>query len=160
MLSEELKNKLIEKQLNHSENIGKLVGKLYRYMQIWNEEKNPYPGKITLTPSVLALLSNINATGSNNKLLSKCSITTKQATSRLISETNKAGFIHLEKNKDDGRVNDITLTDAGAELLLTIWGNNLLLRGLFEQHLGKEKTQILLTLLYELSVGLKIADEI
>ena len=156
MLSEELKNKLVKNRPNPLENIGRLMGRISKYIHVWHEEKNPYPEVCRVTPSVAALLYNVELDGSQNKDLARCAFISKQAMSKLLIETEQDGLIEIEKNKQDSRANNITLTNVGAELLLSTWDINRKLIEEFETHLGKEKTQQLLSLLYELSEKLEI----
>ena len=156
MLSEQFKDKIVENKPAPNRNVGKLVGRLSRYIQLWHEENNPYPEVCRVTSSIAALLTNIELDGSHNKDLAKCAFTSKQAMSKLLIETEQDGLIEIEKNKEDCRANNITMTNQGAELLLAIWDNNRKLIEEFESHLGTEKVQQLLGLLCELSEGLEI----
>lgn len=159
MISDKLKRELVAKKLKPNENIGKLVGRLHRYIQIWYEEKNPNRHLYRVKPSLPALLSNINTDGGSNKELAHCAFISKQAMSKLLNETVKDGIVEIVKSKDDSRVNNIALTDKGAEVLISIWENNQHLIENFEKHLGKEKTKTLLALLTELSESLDICGK-
>lgn len=158
MLSEEFKNKLVKTRPSPQENIGRLMGRISKYVHVWHEEKNPYPEVCRITPSLAALLYNIDLDGSQNKDLAKCAFISKQAMSKLLIETDRDGVIAIDKDKEDCRANNITLTDRGAELLLSMWDNNRKLIEEFETYLGKGKTQQLLDLLYELSESLEISN--
>jgi DNA-binding MarR family transcriptional regulator len=158
MLSEQRKNKLIENRPLPKENIGKMLGRLARYLHLWHEEKNPYPEVCRITPSIGALLNNIELDGSQNKDLAKCAFTSKQAMSKLLIQSERDGIIEIEKNVEDSRANNITITNSGADLLLAIWNNNRKLIEEFETQLGKEKAQQLLNLLFELSERLEIKN--
>ena len=158
MLSKHIKNKLAENRPVQNENVGKMLGRLARYTQVWHEEKNPYPEVCRMTPSLAALLNNIELDGSQNKDLAKYAFTSKQAMSKLLIQTERDGIIEIEKNVEDSRANNITITSTGADLLLAIWDNNRKLIEEFEAQLGKKKTQQLLNLLLELSERLEIKN--
>lgn len=159
MLSEELKRELVEKKPNPSENIGKLFYRLFRYVQIWHEEKSLENGSYLIKPGLIALLSNISSNGSCNRELAERAFISKQGMSKLLNETLHDGIIEIGKNKNDSRANNIELTDKGAALLVSIWENNKFLIQNFEHHLGKEKTRNLLELLSELSESIKICGK-
>ena len=158
MLSEQIKIKLVKNRPLAKENVGKMMGLLARFIHVWHEDKNPYREVCRITPSLAALLNNIELEGSQNKDLAKCAFTSKQAMSKLLIQTEKDGIIEIEKNVEDSRANNITMTNSGADLLLSIWDNNQKLIEEFETQLGKKKTQQLLKLLYELSERLEIRN--
>ena len=160
MLSEQVKNKMVENRPTQNENFGRMLGRLVRYIHVWHEVKNPYPDLCRITPSLAALLNNIELDGSQNKDLAKCAFTSKQAMSKLLIQTERDGLIEIEKNVEDSRANNITITNTGADLLLAIWDNNRKLIEEFETQLGKKKTQQLLNLLFELSERLEMENSV
>lgn len=160
MLSEQYKIQLVELRPPINKNIGKLFGKLSRFIHIWHEERNPYPERSRISSSLAALLNNIDLDGNQNKDLVKCTFASKQAMSKLLIETEQDGLIEIQKNKEDCRANKIFLTDSGAEMLFAIWDSNEKLIEEFESHLGKEKTTQLLDLLSELSESLILKNKI
>lgn len=151
MLSEELKQKLTEALPKRHENIGKMIYLMYRFLISWHEEKNTKDNSFHITPSMIGLLSNIHLYGNNNKLLAERVMISKQAMSKLLKETAREGIIEITRSKQDSRSNDIHLTEKGANLLLSIWGNNRFLISEIEKHIGKQKSQMLLELLADLA---------
>jgi DNA-binding MarR family transcriptional regulator len=124
---------------------------MYRYLISWHDLKNNKESPIPITPSLIALLSNIYMYGNNNKLLAERVKISKQAMSKLLKDTAKEGIIKISRKREDNRSNDIHLTAKGAKLLLGIWKNNRFLLEDIEIRIGKQKAQMLLGLLNELS---------
>ena len=68
MISAELEQKLSEALPKRHENFGKMIYLMYRYLISWHDLKNNKESPIPITPSLIALLSNIYMYGNNNKL--------------------------------------------------------------------------------------------
>jgi DNA-binding MarR family transcriptional regulator len=150
MLSEQTKARLVKVWPDQNTNIGRLIYGLFRYLTSFQEKKWGSSEPDHLKPGYVSLLANIGIQGASNKELAGKAWVSKQAMSKLVNEMLKEEIIEIEKDAADNRVNNIMLTDKGAELLIAVWDINELLRLEIENHLGKEKTAQLLGLIAEL----------
>lgn len=150
MLSHKTNALLIKTWPDQNNNIGRLIYGLFRYLHTFQEKKWGSSEPDHLKPGYVSLLANIGINGASNKELASKAWVSKQAMSKLVNEMLKSEVIEIVKVANDSRINNIMLTDKGAEMLIAIWDINELLRKDFEKHLGKEKTTLLLSLIAEL----------
>ncbi|MBI1225690.1 MAG: MarR family transcriptional regulator [Bacteroidetes bacterium] len=98
-------------------NVYRLVIRYGKYMAARAETIAHERGFLDFKIQYMGFLANIDSKGTTSSELARCIHVTKQATSKMVKEIEKLGYIEFRPHENDGRANVIHLTNKGEELL-------------------------------------------
>jgi DNA-binding MarR family transcriptional regulator len=154
MLDKRRKEKLESYMLKKKTNLCRHIYITYRYFNEWAQKQWIEDGWENIRPEHLRLISIIGTDEVNNNELAKRARVSKQAMSKMVNDLESHGFVDVEPDPNDSRARIISISNNGVEFLEYFQNSGKVINKQFEDILGKEKAEKLLSLLSELTEGI------
>ena len=154
MLDKRRKEKLESYMLKKKTNLCRHIYITYRYFNEWAQKQWIEDGWENIRPEHLRLISIIGTDEVNNNELAKRARVSKQAMSKMVNDLESHGFVDVEPDPNDSRARIISISNNGVEFLEYFQNSGKVINKQFEDILGKEKAEKLLSLFSELTEGI------
>jgi len=145
----------LEEKFRHIQEIkqrsyGKLVQMQRRLFDEWALDKFAENGYPDFKMAYLPILMNIGPEGIGNNELAEKGHVTKQATSKVIRELEKAGLVAIVMHEGDARRSHIRLTTKGKELVIHAVEEVFKRMAIYEELVGRDEFRQAMDVMYKI----------
>lgn len=154
MIDRRGKQKLEKYMLKGKTNLCKHIYITHRFFNEWAQKQWKADGWENIRPESLRLIAILRTDVVNNNELAKRARVTKQAMSKMVNDLELHGFIDVNPDPNDSRAKIISVSNKGADFLEYFYNSSKLIEKQFTAIIGKEKTEMLISLLGELTEGI------